>query len=449
MRPSSLSGRLLLSALIGVFAASLAAAAIFGAFALLRDADYLIEVELQDELDAIEQAVVVETDGRLDFRPDWSYESYDALRKDTAFRILDRDGRLLFSSLDGPALAALERMPPGARTLEVHDAGSPVLLQVRERDVVDAGVGYRIQAARSQRMVERLTGYARQLYLGAAAASVLVALVVFAIVVFVTVRRVVVPLQRASAIAAEIGPRSLSARLHVEGIPSEMAPLIDTLNAALQRLEDGFQVQQDFLAMAAHELKTPLTLLQAEVELGGEMNREAMLRETQLMARQVNQLLHLAEVSEGRNYRFCRLSLRKLATDVVGYLTRVAERRGVSLRVKRQGAEVWVDADDAAAFVMLKNLLENAIHHSPEGGVVTLEVSPGGYAVVDQGPGVAAGDREHLFKRFWRASPTSDGAGLGLAIVREICLAHQWDVRFEEAEGGGARFVVAIPGAGT
>jgi signal transduction histidine kinase len=76
---------------------------------------------------------------------------------------------------------------------------------------------------------------------------------------------------------------------------------------------------------------------------------------------------------------------------------------------------------------------------------VTLEVSPGGLAVVDQGTGVAPADRGHLFKRFWRASNAGEGAGLGLAIVREICLAHGWEVRLEDAEGGGARFVVAMP----
>lgn len=441
----SLSGRLLLSASIGMLAASLAAAAIFGAFAMLRGTNHLIDVELEDQLDTIEQGIQVGTDGRLDFTPQPSQDIYDALRTDAAFRIVDRDGRTLFSSPDGPALRALESMPAGASFLEVHTAVSPVLLRVRQRDVV--GTGYRIQATRSQRFVERLADYARRLYLNSAATSVLAALTVFAVVIFVTVRRAVVPLERASVIASEIGPRSLSSRLHVDGIPSEMVPLIDTLNSALQRLEDGFKVQQDFLAMAAHELKTPLTLLQAELELGGDMDREAMLQETQLMARQVNQLLHLAEVSEGGNYRFGRLSLWTLSADVAGYLARLAERNGISLQVQRRGSETWVDADGGAAFVMLKNLLENAMNHSPRSGTVTLEVSPQGFAVVDQGPGVRPEDREHLFKRFWRASSAIDGAGLGLAIVREICLAHRWQVRFEPAEGGGARFIVSVSNA--
>src|SRR5690606_24608091 len=120
-----------------------------------------------------------------------------------------------------------------------------------------------------------------------------------------------------------------------------------------------------------------------------------------------------------------------LAADAVDYLTRLAERSGVSLHVEHRGAVASVNADEGAAFVMLKNLLENAISHSPGDGTVTLEVSPQGFAVVDQGPGVASADREHLFKRFWRASNASGGAGLGLAIVREICLTHGWELWYE------------------
>jgi len=445
MWPSSLAGRLLLSALVGVLAAGIAAAVALAALVHLRDTDALVGIKLENELDEIAQGFQVGKDGRVHFTPQEELDDYDALRKDTAFRIVDARRQTVVSSVDGPALHALRAMSPGARTLQVDDGGLDVRLQIRERRVLRAGAEYTIQVARSNRFVERLGEYARDLYLGSALVSASVALAVFALVVYVTLRRSMGPLQRASSIAAGIGPRALSARLHIDGIPAELVPLIEALNSALQRLEHGFKVQQDFLAMAAHELKTPLTLLQTEVELSDDVNKDAMLRETQLMARQVHQLLHLAEVSEGHNYRFSNLSLWVLAADAVGYLTRLAERNDVSLHVEREGPAASVKADEGATFVMLKNLLENAIRHSPRDGTVTLEVSPGGFAVVDQGPGVGPEDREHLFKRFWRASSTTDGAGLGLAIVHEICLAHGWRIRFEDAPGGGARFVVAMP----
>src|SRR5690606_8852477 len=125
-----------------------------------------------------------------------------------------------------------------------------------------------------------------RVYVRTGAIAMVVALCTFALVVFLANRRLVRPLQRASGIASRISPRNLSSRLQVEGLPSELQPLIDALNDALARLEQGFRVQQEFLANAAHELKTPLSLLQAEVELG-EADRETLLRDIGQMARQV------------------------------------------------------------------------------------------------------------------------------------------------------------------
>ncbi|WP_101926870.1 MULTISPECIES: sensor histidine kinase [Luteimonas] len=445
MWPPSLVGRLLLSALVGMLAAGAVAIAIFAALAHLRGTDYEVRQENHDDLSVIEQQILA---GRFDSETlggTWFAGDYDALRRDIAYRVTDATGRVVVHSPRGPALAALERMPPGRDRVEVRGDGPPVALQVAERHVAGRDMDYRIQVARSQRMEQRLAEHAHGLYRESAIVAALGALTVFAIVIYLTIRRAVGPLQQASELAAQINPRTVSARLRTDGMPSEMRPLIEALNLALQRLEHGLRVQQDFLATAAHELKTPLTLLRAEIELGEGMDRDAMLHDTQLMARQVNQLLHLAEVSEDRNYRFARVSLWALAQEAGGYMARVAEQHGVRLQVERQEPDAWVDADGGAVFVLLKNLLENAISHTPTGNRVTLEVAPRGFVVADEGTGVAPGDRAHLFERFWRASTATNGAGLGLAIVSEICLAHQWTITVEVADGGGARFVVAIP----
>ncbi|MCD9095368.1 HAMP domain-containing histidine kinase [Luteimonas fraxinea] len=445
MRPASLVARLLRATLAAFLAATAAAALLLLVLHHVRDADYLLDAEVEEKLDELELSLDIAANGDLLYRPVSSSDMYDALRKDTAFRVVDVSGRTVLPSLDGPALQALERTPLGTDSLELRDDGERVQLRVGERDVISGSVSYRLQAAHSSRFEARLGEYARELYLGSAITTVVGALLVFFLVILFTVRRALTPLQRASAIAAGIGPRTLGARLNIGDVPSEVAPLIDALNSALERLEQGFRVQQAFLAHAAHELKTPLALLQAEIELGGQ-NREAMLRETRLMGRQVKQLLHLAEVSEGHNYRFARRSLWALAADGVDYLGRLAERRGVTLQICHDGPEAWVDLDDGAAFVLLKNLLENAVNHSPFGGTVTLHVSRRGLAVTDEGPGVESAHRVHLFARFWRGPVASDGAGLGLAIVREICMAHGWTVHFEPVPHGGARFVVAMPG---
>jgi two-component system, OmpR family, sensor histidine kinase QseC len=270
------------------------------------------------------------------------------------------------------------------------------------------------------------------------------AILTFTLVVYLTINRMVRPLRRASDAAARIGPQNLATRLGTEGLPTELTPLIGSFNAALERLEVGFRVQQEFLASAAHELKTPLALLQAEIELGGAANTSYLLRDTALMARIVHQLLHLAEVSEGHNFTFEPISLQAEVQEAIEYLNRLADKHSVRVQLETENEDTNVIADRGAVFVLVKNLLENAIHHSPAGGVVRVLVDTRGFSVQDQGPGVATGDEPHLFQRFWRAEvEDSDGAGLGLTICKEICRAHRWHIQYEAAPGGvGARFVV-------
>jgi signal transduction histidine kinase len=444
--PRSLGARLMLAALLAMLAASAAAAA------LLRwstSSPSLFAAELADQVEHVADglrvdgagAVSVQFGGRIG-------NAYDGLGKDTAFVVRDRAGREVARSPDGPALQALRGLPAQAASYQVANPSGPIRLGVADATVERAGQRYLIRVARSDRMIATLSSYEDRLYLRAALLTLGGALLVFHAVVFLTVRRTLRPLREVSAAAAQIRPRNLSARLREDGLPDELRPLIHAFNAALARLEDGFRVQQEFLGAAAHELKTPLALLRAEIELGGAADRALLLRDTDLMARQVHQLLHLAEVSEGRNYRFTPLDLHAAATDVLGYLQRLADRAGVALRLCADAPTPTVEADAGALFVLLKNLLENAVSHSPAGAAVTLRLGADGFSVSDQGPGVAAADRARLFERFWRADPAGGGAGLGLAICREIALAHGWTLALDDA-GGGACFRVRFdtPGA--
>lgn len=255
---------------------------------------------------------------------------------------------------------------------------------------------------------------------------------------------VVRPLRQVSQAAAQVGPRRLGTRLRSDQLPSEVEPLINAFNAALERPEQGYRVQQEFLAAAAHELKTPLALLQAEIELSGAPNTQVLLPDTAQMARQVHQLLHLAEVSEGHNYAFAPVQLVTVVDDATDYLRRLADQRAVHLVVEdTDAASSRVDADASAVFVLVKNLLENAIHHAPPGSSVRVRVRGDGFSVCDAGPGVPPAQRPMLFKRFWRGTKEGDGAGQGLAICLEICHSHGWTIGLDgEAAGAGARFVV-------
>jgi len=221
-------------------------------------------------------------------------------------------------------------------------------------------------------------------------------------------------------------------------VPTEIAPLVESFNRVLDRLEQGYRTQQAFLASAAHELKTPLALIRAQIELmeGGE-DRRALLNDVQHMTRQVQQLLQLAETSERYNYHFTEVDVAEVAREAVAYLQRMADSGAVSLQAPGHSVSVPWLADRSALFTLLKNLLENAIQHAPPGTSVRVAVGANALTVRDQGPGVSEVDRARMFTRFWRSAARRDhGAGLGLAICQEIAQAHGWTLSVHPAEPG-------------
>ena len=227
-------------------------------------------------------------------------------------------------------------------------------------------------------------------------------------------------------------------------MPRELQPLIRAFNEALDRLQQGYRVQQEFLAAAAHELKTPLSLIRGQVELSESPDRELLLGDIDRMARQVAQLLHLAEVSEARNFQMAETDLGGVAGEAVTFLQRLAQRGNVHLDLRVAETLPPRRADRGAVFVLLKNLIENAIQHSPTGAVVTVDVRPNGISVRDEGEGIPPEHLGELFKRFWRGASRRDtGAGLGLAICHEIALAHGWSLVARNGTAG-AEFLVSF-----
>ena len=310
-----------------------------------------------------------------------------------------------------------------------------------------AGRVFYVQAARSERAAhvidEKMRDASLKLLKSGVFSTVVVSLLVLAVALWFTLRRVLQPLRQASAAAADIGPRSIGTRLETQKLPTELVPMVDAFNQALDRLERGYRVQQDFLASAAHELKTPLALIRAQVELDGRgQTKPALLRDIDFMARQVHQLLQLAEVSEPRNYVFEPVDVESVAGEVTGYLGRLAERRAVRLELdlSAPAGPLQLQADRSALFILLKNLIENALQHTPAGAAVRVKADAEGLSVQDEGSGIADEHLPKLFTRFWRGPQRRDeGAGLGLAICQEIAAAHGWAL---SARNGGERGAV-------
>jgi len=286
--------------------------------------------------------------------------------------------------------------------------------------------------------------------------------------VHVGIGRSVAPLE---ALRREIENRSIRDLTPVqEGrAPPELRRLVRSLNDLLTRMSKTLAAQQRFIADAAHQLRTPTAALKTQVELAQRARTPAETGERLAQihsaadrnARLVNQLLSLARAEPGRTepMAHCPVDIVDIARQAAEHWVPQAISRSIDLGFEagcpRSEGAVRVSGDALMLTEMLGNLIDNALRYTQPGGTVTIRVErtledgrPKVRLVVeDNGPGIADLERERVFERFHRVLGTgTEGAGLGLAIVREIARAHAGRVELTAAAGGrGARFVVVLP----
>lgn len=252
------------------------------------------------------------------------------------------------------------------------------------------------------------------------------------------------PLGRLADAAGGITPALSDRRLPLEDLPRELAPLVSAINAALDRLDEGFRAQRDFTADAAHQLRTPLAILGAHLDTLDDQSIAASLREdVARMSRLVDQLLQVAELEALRLAPEETADLSALAREVAEALAPMALARRRDIAVTGAELPVRVHGNHDSLHQALRNLVENALYHTREETAVEIAVGaePPSIAVGDRGPGVPSAQRAQLFRRFWRADRSGGrGAGLGLAIVQRIVSAHGARIEVGDRPGGGAEF---------
>jgi signal transduction histidine kinase len=254
---------------------------------------------------------------------------------------------------------------------------------------------------------------------------------------------------------ADISSSDLAERVPVPQRRDEIAALAETMNEMLTRIEAGHTAQQRFVGDASHELRSPLATIISALEvavahpelLDKELAAGTLIPEAHRMQALVEDLLLLARADErGLLIRREDVDLDDLAADEAQRL-----RRETSLDVHTELTPIRLVGDARALSRALRNLLDNAALHAVSR--IDVAVGSGGgdalVSVADDGPGIPAADRDRVFDRFVRLDPdrsrSGGGAGLGLAIVREIVAAHHGSVRVEDRPGGGTRMTIQLP----
>lgn len=261
------------------------------------------------------------------------------------------------------------------------------------------------------------------------------------------------PVARASREAALVGPQRPDMRISASGLPQEVKPLVDAVNGALDRLSRAYATERRLTADAAHELRTPLAVLNLRLQrakLTGNTDWGAVERELAQMGRLVDQLLDLARKESLARERHAEelpiINLSRVVREAAATVLPLIEAAGRELDVDvPDSVQVRGNGDDLRD--MVRNLLENAALHGR--GRVSVRITtrekgatPVTIEVADEGPGVPAGREDAVFQRFHRVNVDTPGSGLGLAIVRHVARSHGGDAHFLPGVG---RVVVNLP----
>ena len=359
--------------------------------------------------------------------------------------------RLILADMQGRVIADSEvELRGGALPTESLDDGAPILIGGTPRAVLLVTSAESIHDPAQSEFLQQVNRSLVWAGLASAVAAVVLG--------FFLARRLTAPLQALTVAAERISEGNLDQRVDVRG-NDEISDLGRSFNRMAEALVQQERLRRDLMADIAHELRTPLAVIRGDLEalLDGVYDvtvegLASLQEETILLSRLVDDLraLSLAEAGQLQLKRE-RVNLRDVLVNEISTFAPLAARKGVSLTCELREEKLEIDADPKRLQQVVANLLSNALHHTPEGGTITLaarELVDGlEMTVTDTGPGIQTEDLPRVFDRFWRSDTAQpgEGSGLGLAIVRGLVQAHGGRVWAESQPGEGARFRVMLP----
>ncbi|KJF70548.1 sensor histidine kinase [Agrobacterium arsenijevicii] len=352
----------------------------------------------------------------------------------------------------------------GGQVPEAFSNMDQQLSDVRVSDVRDAALSYSYLAVVRIAVVRRASGPAGEFVMVGKGGPfsmtfpvllfsnilIMPVLILMSIVTIVTIpwiiRREFLALSSIARTAESIDIDRRGYRLPDDDIPREVQPLVHAVNGALKRLDDGYERHKRFILDAAHELRTPVAILQTRVEtlLDGPA-RSRILADASRIAVLAEQLLDLQRLG-GQKAPLIPLDLVNLCRSVVADMAPLAISQGYEISFEPEEEPILALADEASLQRALMNIVQNAIEHGGNRGTITIKVAVNRVIdICDEGNGIAEADRELVFDAFHRLKPKDRGTGLGLNLVQEIVRYHGGEISISDSTTGGACFRISLP----
>jgi signal transduction histidine kinase len=405
--------------------------------------DSIHDTAMQEQAVSVGEHLSAGPDGRLQLNlPQDLLGLYSQAYGRYSYAVIDDRGNMLFSSLpDHAALFPADARTDGVEFLQQRRGGATVSGASVRQEVGGQSVWIQTGEDLAHRDV-LIDDIVANFYknVGWITLPVLLVLLAADIAIF---RRALRPLRQASDIAGEIGPTRPGLRLPTSQIPSEVRPLVSAVNQGLDRLEEAFRIQREFTADAAHELRTPLSILRTRIDILQDREmRKALRQDVEGMAHIISQLLDIAELDSFVVDPDERADLQSVAAEVAEFVAPLALAQGKDIALSGTTEPVWIKGSPEMLGRAIRNLAENAINHTAPGSTVEFVVEgDGSVSVLDSGPGVPEDERKLIFQRFWRRDRRKQGStGLGLSIVQRIAELHSATITVQNRLPQGACF---------